>query len=420
MINNPNNHKSPVELFLFFLLLFFAFFFLISGYALVRSAGASLFIAVFGSSGLPVAMAFEPVMMFVFVYVYSRVLTSQGSRRTAFFSCILTSAVFLISYFVVTSKLRFLDKAVLATLYVFCELYVVIIAEQFWSFVNSTLVPDEARICNGLISAGASAGTIVSSLFMRNMVVEIGTENILLIAAGLMIPVALLIYSAYGIFGEPKPSRKEADGKKGVLHVSLLLKNKILMRLAVIVFLAQVFTMCANLQFFEFVEAAFPQKDLRTAYLADFWMKIGIISLLLDFIVAPLALIFLKPGTIMIIVPCINAAMGILMFCVPSLETAKLCLGTFKVQDYSVFRSAKEIFYIPLDFNARYRAKQIIDSFNYRVSKGISAAGVAVFRMAGGVVSSSGFAAAAVAAAFLWITAAAYLKKEENIAEERV
>jgi ATP/ADP translocase len=40
---------------------------------------------------------------------------------------------------------------------------------------------------------------------------------------------------------------------------------------------------------------------------------------------------------------------------------------------YSVFRAVKELLYVPLSFDARYRAKEIIDAFVYRASKGMTA-----------------------------------------------
>ena len=36
----------------------------------------------------------------------------------------------------------------------------------------------------------------------------------------------------------------------------------------------------------------------------------------------------------------------------------------------SIFRASKEVLYIPLPFDARYRSKEVIDAFGYRASKG--------------------------------------------------
>ena len=66
----------------------------------------------------------------------------------------------------------------------------------------------------------------------------------------------------------------------------------------------------------------------------------------------------------------------------PSLRSGAIAFLLFKALDYSLFRAAKEILYIPLSFDARYRAKQVIDSFGYRFAKGGSA----------GVITVIGFA----------------------------
>ena len=50
--------------------------------------------------------------------------------------------------------------------------------------------------------------------------------------------------------------------------------------------------------------------------------------------------------------------------------SAGLAYMAFKVIDYSVFRAAKELLYIPLSFDRRYRAKELIDVFGYRFGKG--------------------------------------------------
>ena len=54
----------------------------------------------------------------------------------------------------------------------------------------------------------------------------------------------------------------------------------------------------------------------------------------------------------------------------PTLAVGALAFGLFKALDYSLFRAAKEMLYIPLSFDSRYRAKSVIDAFGYRLSKG--------------------------------------------------
>ena len=89
-------------------------------------------------------------------------------------------------------------------------------------------------------------------------------------------------------------------------------------------------------------------------------------------------------------IPLIHLIAGAVLTVAPSLRSAAAAFLLFKAFDYSLFRAAKEILYIPLSFDARYRAKQVIDSFGYRFAKGGSA----------GVITLVGFAMAIPGAAF--------------------
>ena len=74
----------------------------------------------------------------------------------------------------------------------------------------------------------------------------------------------------------------------------------------------------------------------------------------------------------------------------------------FKALDYSFFRAAKELFYMPLTYDERYRAKQIIDSFGYRLAKGGSAGVIELVRLVVKTIPGAAFAITAMVMAGLW------------------
>jgi AAA family ATP:ADP antiporter len=92
----------------------------------------------------------------------------------------------------------------------------------------------------------------------------------------------------------------------------------------------------------------------------------------------------------------------------PSLTAAAAALMMFKVLDYSLFRAAKELVYVPLSFDARYRAKELIDAFGYRLAKGGASLGLVVANrlMTVPAVALPGIALVALVA---WIPLAAQL-----------
>ena len=86
----------------------------------------------------------------------------------------------------------------------------------------------------------------------------------------------------------------------------------------------------------------------------------------------------------------------------PSVATSGTAFLLFKAFDYSIFRAAKEILYIPLSFDARYRAKEFIDVFGYRFSKGAISLVVALGQRAG-LVFESAYGLLALTASSIWL-----------------
>jgi ATP/ADP translocase len=83
-------------------------------------------------------------------------------------------------------------------------------------------------------------------------------------------------------------------------------------------------------------------------------------------------------GFVQFLIPSIHLALGVFAVFNPSLYSVGACFLAFKALDYSLFRSSKELLFIALPFDARYRTKSIIDIVGYRASKGISSGFFAV------------------------------------------
>lgn len=101
----------------------------------------------------------------------------------------------------------------------------------------------------------------------------------------------------------------------------------------------------------------------------------------------------------------------------PSLFSVGLAFFLFKVFDYSVFRGAKELVYLPLNFDARFRAKEFIDVFGYRTSKGGSSVVVTMLQSVG-VAMSSYYLFIALILASLWSVLVFPLTRPERTIDE--
>ena len=101
----------------------------------------------------------------------------------------------------------------------------------------------------------------------------------------------------------------------------------------------------------------------------------------------------------------------------PSVFTVGLAFFLFKAFDYSVFRAAKELLYVPLGFDERYRAKEVIDVFGYRTGKGGSSAVIALLQKAG-LVMNNYYLAIGLAFAFLWFILVFPLTKSQSMPDK--
>ena len=339
--------------------------FLLCGYEFIRAVSTSLFIDAYGKENLPWVMATIFPGVYLMIYIYGRLLSWFGARGALVVTSLL-SAVVIVAASGMILKGYFIATAII---YVLREAYIVVVIEQYWSFVNSTLNPKQARWINGPFCAIASMGSVAGGMLVERWAVPLGSEILLLFAAGSLIPAAIFAVIAYTVAGEPQPTDAEQDGKQGHTGLKVFFRSRYLIFIFLLILTTQVVSTVLDLRFNGLVADSITDKDIRTAYYGTFYKWLGISAALLQFIAVPLLLRWVPFRLIHLYIPLIHFVTAGLLSFSPTLPNGAAAYLIFKALDYSFFRSGKELFYIPLSYDERYRAKQIIDSFGYRSAK---------------------------------------------------
>ena len=343
--------------------------FLLCGYELIRSSSNTLYKVAYGINAFP-------------IYLYGKILTALGPSRTRSLTTLLSGVFFLVAYFFIQRGSHLMT----GVLYIFREAYVILIIEQYWSFLNSTLNNSSAKKLNGPIVGISSFGAIAGGLLLNHFAESFGTVTMLLFASVTMIPCAIFSMLAYRACGEPIPEGGLQE-KHGALAIDLFRRSPLL-TLLFIVMVTKVLSTVLTLRFQGMLELEIPNPDTQTAYSGGFFALLNGVATFFQFIVTPLFLRYLPLFIIHAGIPILHAiAVGVLVYN-PSLFTAATALLVFKVFDYSLFRAAKELLYIPLSFDARYRTKEVIDTFGYRFSKGGTSLGLLFLGKAGFLLST--------------------------------
>ena len=382
--------------------------FTLAGYEFIRTPATVLFKSAYGADNLPLVMAMMPVVVFGGVALYGWTLSQLGPKRTLLVTSLGSAMVIFACYLILLTG----SREITPILFLFKEFYIVLLIEQYWSYINSSVTPQTSRRVNGPITGIAGVGGAVGGWLVGSFAEGLGTETLVLCAALALLPAAFLSNMTYSLYGEPEiPKKKAASGHLGL---SLFRENPVLLSLIAIVVSSQVIAAVLDFKFQSLLSIQFEGRvDEETAFQGWFWGTLNTSVLLLQFVIAPLMLSFVNLRYVHLLLPVVHLAAIAIAVIEPSVLTVGIAFFLFKAFDYSIFRAAKEVIYVPLGYDERYRAKEVIDVFGYRTGKGGSSVVIVLLQKAG-VLMNNYYLMIGFAFAILWVALVFPLTKREQ------
>jgi len=131
----------------------------------------------------------------------------------------------------------------------------------------------------------------------------------------------------------------------------------------------QITTAFIDFQFNSYLEKSIPNVDLRTSFTGKLTSVINLTSTCFQFFGGFLLINILGFKRSHLTVPIFLAFNSIIFLFFPSFGMATYAFASVKSLDYSFFGIIREMLYIPLKTDEKYRAKAIIDVFAYRSAK---------------------------------------------------
>jgi len=349
--------------------------FTLAGYELMRSAATVLFKQTYGAENLPFVMAAMPFVMFFGVMGYGKLLTAVGPKRTLNLTTLISAGTILICWLLYRAGLVWVTPV----LFLVKEFYVVLLIEQYWSYMNSQLSKEAAKRLNGPITGFAGLGSVAGGWLVAQLAVPLGTDALIPLAALALLPSAWLANKTYTRFGEPLPEAPRSPGSEVAsgsqaadsLGWQTIRQSKQLSALLAVVLSSQIIAAVLDFKFQGLLSSAFDgQPDQETAFQGQFWFYLNSAAVTFQFVLTPMLLSFVALRWVHLLMPLVQVGAIAWALMSPSVMSVGAAFFLFKMFDYSLFRGAKELIYLPLSFNARYRAKEFIDVFGYRTGKG--------------------------------------------------
>lgn len=299
--------------------------------------------------------------------------------------------------------------------FIWASVFNLFVVSVFWSFMADIFTNDQAKRLFGVVAAGGTAGALAGPALTVALVLPLGPNNLLLLSM-LFLGWAVLCINRLSAWrqstrvgaindagrqkGEPIAAGDEPLGGGILAGIRLVWQSPYLMGICGLMLL---FTTLATFLYFQqahIIREHFPDPAERTALFAA-----------MDFIVNGLTLatqVFLTGrivgkiglGWTLAIIPLGLVAGFSALALAPALWVVVTVQILRRAGNYAIMRPGREMLYVVLRTEEKYKAKNFIDTVIYRGGDAVSAWVYAGLLAIG--LSGAGIALAAVPLAALW------------------
>ncbi len=303
----------------------------------------------------------------------------------------------------------------------------VMVIAQFWAFANDIFTAEQGKRLFPLIGVGSSLGAWVGSVRAGHLVGTQGPMRLLLSAAGILVICTLLARVVSRVTARADRSAAAAAaaaaaekplGKEGGFE--LIRKDRYLLLIAMLTVLLNVVNTSGEYLFGRYVVeqanalqgtgvelAAARERFIGQTY-SQLFSTVNLVGFLLQMFVVSRVFKYLGVGKSLFIHPLVAGVGYLLMLRAPSLQLMTWVKVADNSLDYSLGNTTKQALWLPTSREAKYKAKQAVDSFFMRAGDVIQAA--VVFTGERLAFSVPGFAAINVVLVGAWLGVAGLLR----------
>ena len=351
-------------------LMFLYSFLVMTAYNSIKPSAASKFIEDLGAENVPYAFLVAGVSMGFILNLYSR-----GVSKVRKNSVLPGTQVVIVSLLI---GFWFLFKTeqpwVSAAFFFFGRLLLgIFLISQFWTLANDIYNPRQAKRVFGFIGGGAALGGMAGSRLTILLVEQLGTENLILVSAGIL---ALCFFLILEIQRRVKPAEDEAFQTKasvgGGEALAMLRQSKHLQLIALVIGFGALGAATLEQQLYMASAAEVVGKDAVTSFLAGIQFYISVIGFIIQVYFTSRIYSLLGIGFALAILPVSLGATAFIVI----LNKALWASGVARVSDsalrYSVDKTTRETLFLPLPAELKLKAKAFVDVVADRfIGKGI-------------------------------------------------
>lgn len=355
------------------------------------------------------------IAMLVAVPIFGYVATRMPIRRLL--PLVYGFFILNILIFFVLLQINISQTAVSQAFFIWTSVFNLFVVSVFWSFMADLFSNSQARRLFGFIAAGGSAGAIAGPSLTTMLVGIVGPVNLLLISAA-WLTMAVLCIRRLTRWNRPLPQGNmdtnaprlvDAPGSRFMQRRDVPLGGSILGGIRLVLYSPYLLGICLFIWFYtnlstflyfeqaHIVSNAFQDPAERTALFASIDLLVNVLTIGLQLfltgrIIARVGLP-ITLGLIPFLMACGFVGLGL----APILPVLILFQVIRRAGNYALARPAREVLYTVVAREAKYKAKNFIDTVVYRAGDAISSWLFAGLKGIGLSLSSMAFLAVPIA-----------------------
>jgi len=262
-------------------------------------------------------------------------------------------------------------------LYAWVSIYGLLVTSQFWLLANGLFTSSQSKRVFTVLSAGAICGAIVGGEITGLLVdeVDLASENLLWVAGSVLFLSTLLERRIREIYSRRAGARRGELRQAGLDETegpfATLRQSRHLRLIVGIITLVVVVATFVDFQFKTVAARAFPIEEDLTAFMGQFYGRVSVVALLVQFVLAPWLMRVVGIGGALSILPGTLALGSIGMLLMPGLVMGVLLRGAGQSLKHSVDRTGRELLYVPVSLEKKKRVKVFVDLFIDQGAEGL-------------------------------------------------
>ena len=274
--------------------------------------------------------------------------------------------------------------------YVWVSVFNLFTFSSAWSLLSDIFSKEASQRLFGIIAAGASLGSIAGAASVKFLVAHIGTSNIIF-ASMILLGIALVLkYAMIAELSRFESAQslarfdKTIGAKNPFVGFSLIIKSRYLLALCAFVLLLTSVSTFLYMEQARIIKELFPTREARVAAFANIDLIVQSSALFIQiFLTAKIAQFFKLTTMLGALGFVIGFGFIVLAFTHPAFLPFVIVMSLRRVGEYALVKPAREMLFVPLSSDEKYKVKNFLDAVVYRGGDALSAQVEGIFASIG-------------------------------------